>query len=81
VGAAVFLAAAFLAGAAVSTTGVATTGVATGAAGAAVLLEATVFLDAGAEVFIILVAVEVFMAGIRTIPSVMESIFDPTFIF
>jgi len=81
----VFLAAAFLVGVeveVVATTGVATTGVVvTGAAGAAVFLEATVFLEAGAEVFIILVAVEVFMAGIRTIHDDMESIFDPTFIF
>jgi hypothetical protein len=44
------------------TTGVATTG----AAGAAVVFLETVFLEAGAEEFIILVAVEVFMAGIRT---------------
>jgi hypothetical protein len=58
------------------TTGVGTTG----AAGAAVFLE-TVFLEAGAEAFIILVAVEVFMAGIRTLLDAMESIFGPHFIF
>jgi hypothetical protein len=59
------------------TTGVATTG----AAGAAVVFLETVFLEAGAEAFIILVAVEVFMAGIRTLLDAMESIFGPHFIF
>jgi hypothetical protein len=60
-------------------TGVATTGVAaTGVAGV-VFLETV--LDLGAEAFIILEAVELFMAGIRTIKKCLESIFDPTFIF
>jgi hypothetical protein len=64
-----------------ATTGAATTGVATGAATvlASVFLE-TVFLEAGAVVLIILVAVEVFMAGIRIVKSPLESIFDPLYI-
>jgi hypothetical protein len=68
----------FVAGAAASTgaAGAATTG----AAGAAAFLE-TVFLAAEAGALIILVAVEEFMAGIRIMWHVIESIFDPTFIF
>jgi len=42
----------------------------------------TVFLEvAGAEAFIILGAVEVFMAGIRIERGVTKSIFGPLFIF
>jgi hypothetical protein len=59
-------------------TGAATTGVA--ATGVVVVFLETV-LDLGAEAFIILEAVELFMAGIRTIKKCLESIFDPTFIF
>jgi hypothetical protein len=69
---------------AVSVTGAATTGVvATGAAGVvvAVFLETGLAVLEEAEVFIILEAVEEFMAGIRTIKKCVESIFDPTFIF
>jgi hypothetical protein len=70
---------ALVAGAELSTTGVVTTGVVT-TVGAVVFLD-TVFLEAGAEVFIILEAVELFMAIIRTFFCAMESIFGPSFIF
>jgi hypothetical protein len=60
-------------------TGAATTGVA--ATGVAVVVFLETVLDLGAEAFIILEAVELFMAGIRTIKKCLESIFDPTFIF
>ena len=84
-GVAAFFATAFFAGAA--TTGAATGAATTGAAttGTTVLASAfleTVFLEvAGVEAFIILEAVEVFMAGIRIMYIIMESIFDPTFHF
>jgi voltage-gated potassium channel Kch len=65
--------------AASATTGVDTTG-ATTVVGA-VFLE-TVFLEAGVEAaFIILEAVEVFMAGIRIVKRCLESIFEPLFHF
>jgi hypothetical protein len=52
--------------------------VATGAAGVADFLETT-GLETLAVELIILVAVEVFMAGIRTLLDTLHSIFEPTF--
>jgi hypothetical protein len=67
------------AGAGAATTGVATTGATT--SGAAVFLETTDFLEATAGELIILVAVEVFMAGIRIVRRLTKSILGATFIF
>jgi hypothetical protein len=58
----------------------------TGAAGAATsstFLETTflAFVAAGVAELIILVAGELFMAGIRIVKRSLESIFDPLFIF
>jgi hypothetical protein len=41
----------------------------------------TVFVDLAEEVFIVLVAVEVFMAGIRTRSIALHSIFEAPFHF
>jgi hypothetical protein len=65
-----------------SETGAATTGVTVVATGAAVFLETDLVVLAGVEAaFIILVAVEEFMAGIRIVNRPLESIFGPLFIF
>jgi len=62
-----------------SAEGVATTAGAA-ATGSATFLE-TVFVDLAEEVFIVLVAVEVFMAGIRTRSIASHSIFEACFHF